>query len=325
MSIRCFYFLSLFLPLSVVAQKPPGIETSDITRFWAAVDKLATAKTHQDSIRIIQEEYINKASAGLVEFIRLRNFTAQEYVTLMGAYPRFWTSIRPSTERISHRILEIHQVLDSMQQILPGFKRPGVCFAIGCMRTGGTTTERFILIGSEIAAADSTTDKSEVNAWLKSVLGQTGDIVSMVAHEAVHTQQRGFPFFEIFSLAKHKRLNLLNNAIIEGSADFITARLLRRNINSQLHTYGEANHCLLVREFFKDFEAKPFDVSRWLYNGNNSKDRPADLGYYIGYKISEAFYNQASDKKRALKTLLRRGKYKKVFRKSKTDTSNCVD
>jgi hypothetical protein len=323
--MRYWFIWTLLLPGSVVAQKVSDIETSDITRFWMAYDKLPEAKTNQDSVRIIQEEYLNKASAGFREFIRLRNFTAQEYVALLGAHPRFWVSTRPLTEKIVQRVPEINQVLDSMQKILPDFERPGVCFAIGCMRTGGTTTERLILIGSEIAAADSTTDKSEVNAWLKSVLGQTGDIVSMVAHEAVHTRQKGFPLFEIFSLAKHKRLNLLNTAIVEGSADFITAQLLGHHINARLHTYGSANHCLLLREFFKDYEAKPFDVSRWLYNGNNSKDRPADLGYYIGYQISEAFYNQASDKKRALKTLLRRGKYKKVFRKSKIDASNCVD
>jgi hypothetical protein len=37
-----------------------------------------------------------------------------------------------------------------------------------------------------------------------------------------------------------------------------------------------------------------------LYNGNTAKNRPADLGYYIGYKISQAYYYNATDKKQAI-------------------------
>jgi uncharacterized protein YjaZ len=45
-------------------------------------------------------------------------------------------------------------------------------------------------------------------------------------------------------------------------------------------------------------------VSRWLYQGDQSKDRPADLGYYMGYKIAEAYYKRAADKKQAVKDIL---------------------
>jgi uncharacterized protein YjaZ len=41
-----------------------------------------------------------------------------------------------------------------------------------------------------------------------------------------------------------------------------------------------------------------------IYNGNNSKTRPADLGYYIGYKICESYYRQAKDKKQAVREIL---------------------
>jgi hypothetical protein len=34
------------------------------------------------------------------------------------------------------------------------------------------------------------------------------------------------------------------------------------------------------------------------------KARPADLGYYVGYKICEAYYQAARDKKQAVKDIL---------------------
>ena len=38
----------------------------------------------------------------------------------------------------------------------------------------------------------------------------------------------------------------------------------------------------------------------WLYNGEESKKRPADLGYYIGYEICKAYYENSKDKPKAL-------------------------
>jgi uncharacterized protein YjaZ len=42
------------------------------------------------------------------------------------------------------------------------------------------------------------------------------------------------------------------------------------------------------------------NVGNWLYNGLTVKNKPRDLGYYIGYKIVESFYNQAKNKKQAV-------------------------
>lgn len=46
------------------------------------------------------------------------------------------------------------------------------------------------------------------------------------------------------------------------------------------------------------------DTSEWLYNGSDVKGRPADLGYYVGFKISEAYYTKSKDKKQAIRDIL---------------------
>ena len=47
------------------------------------------------------------------------------------------------------------------------------------------------------------------------------------------------------------------------------------------------------------------DTSQWLYDqGNETTDRPGDLGYFIGYRIAEAFYERATDKRLALEAII---------------------
>jgi hypothetical protein len=45
-------------------------------------------------------------------------------------------------------------------------------------------------------------------------------------------------------------------------------------------------------------------VTEWLYNGSDVKGRPADPGYYVGFKISEAYCTKSKDKKRAIRDIL---------------------
>ena len=41
-----------------------------------------------------------------------------------------------------------------------------------------------------------------------------------------------------------------------------------------------------------------------LYNYFTSKERPADLGYYMGYQIAKEYYKNASDKKQAISDII---------------------
>lgn len=46
------------------------------------------------------------------------------------------------------------------------------------------------------------------------------------------------------------------------------------------------------------------DISAWLYDGVGTPDCPGDLGYCVGYRIAKAYYETASNKRAALRTLL---------------------
>lgn len=294
------FWLAMFFHTVVFAQERT-ISTEDITHFWEAYDELASAKSKDDSISIIHQRYLDRATEHFQTFIRIRNFTAEEYVKLIKQYPQFWKSVRPLTENIVNRKDEIETILQKFEKELPGFEVPDVCFAIGCLRTGGTTGNKLILVGAEIAAADKQVVKDELTPWLKSVIGNTGDIVSMVAHEAVHTRQKG------------RTSGLLLSVMNEGIADFVAELVSGLNINTRIHDYGKAHACELRNEFNEAVRQKNDDLKPWLYNGNSARNRVADLGYYVGYAIAETFYNKQRDKQKALSWLLDRSKYQKIY------------
>jgi hypothetical protein len=42
----------------------------------------------------------------------------------------------------------------------------------------------------------------------------------------------------------------------------------------------------------------------WLYQGGSSKDRPADLGFYMGYRICAAYHAASAYKRKAIHAML---------------------
>jgi hypothetical protein len=288
----------------VCAQSIPKITTTDITNFWIAFDSLATSR---DSLQTIQRLYIQKGTTVLKRFVKSRDLKASTYLSVIKAFPQFWKSIRQPTSNIENRGAEIEIAFQKLRRVYPKFKSPEVFFLIGCLNSGGTTGKNRIIIGSEIAAATNETVKWELPSWQKSVMGTTGDIPIMIAHEAVHTQQRLMRLPFIWGYLNHR---LLTMSLSEGAADFISQLAMGEAINKANYDYGIQNEKMLWQEFRSAMMKN--DLSNWLYNGNNSKTRPADLGYFMGAQICKAFYDRSENKAKAIKKILRM-KYNKRF------------
>jgi uncharacterized protein YjaZ len=57
---------------------------------------------------------------------------------------------------------------------------------------------------------------------------------------------------------------------------------------------------------WKKFQRKMLgtDLSGW-FSGGDLRARPADLGYFIGYRIAQSYYEHAADRRRAIRDILR--------------------
>ena len=262
------------------------IFTSDINNFWKAYDSVLKVTDTTVQKDIIQALYLDKATAGLKNFMMLRQHSASRHLRNIQRFPKFWTSVRPKTMDIENHRQEIEKMMGDFQLRYPKFRQPDIYFTIGCLNSGGTTSSDRVLIGAEIAAADKSVDASELGDWLQSVFKAQQDIVYLTTHETVHTQQKGYG-----------GENLLSRCLREGAADFIASLLMGKPLTSPYITYGIANERKIWERFKMEMDGT--NAKNWLYNGNEAKDEPADLGYFMGYTICKSFYDNAADKQKA--------------------------
>ncbi|RWU07333.1 gliding motility protein GldB-related protein [Pedobacter chitinilyticus] len=282
----------LTLGRNLYAQKQTFISTTDIDHFWTAYDAIQQAKDFSEKIFIINEQYINKGSKGLKAFMEVRQYNDTLWVELIDKLPKFWNSIRANTLNIKHKTAELEKAIIKLKDIYPELKPAEMYFTIGGLRSAGTVKDNMVLVGAEIATGNASIDVSEfTNNWLKNVFqGQSLDnIVSLNIHEYIHTQQ------------KPNGSSLLSQVIREGSCDFIAELSIQKPLQTKYLSYGKAN-ALSIKELFKK-EMFLSDYTNWLYNGSQ-RSEDADLGYYVGYEICKAYYQQAKNKTQAIKDII---------------------
>jgi len=281
------------LAFALTAQDSQKVFTSDIDNFWVAYDSIQRTDDSLQQIQFIQILYINKGTKGLKAFMVARNYNAKLWVALIRKYPKFWNSIRPNTLTVKSYSAEIEKSIVRFKELYPGLKEAKMYFTVGGLRSGGTTMNDMVLVGSEIATGNASTDVSEfTNNWLAGVFRnqQADNLVNLNIHEYVHTQQKG-----------GDPKILLGQAIKEGACDFIMELVIDKPLQNNYIVYGREHEATLKEEFKGDMFSS--NISDWLYNGSNAKT-VADLGYFMGYIICKAYYNNSRDKKRAIKEII---------------------
>jgi len=264
--------------------------TSDLDNFWRAYALAIAADTIAMKEKIYQREYFDKGSPGLKHFLQSRIKSARNLARATEVRPKYYASLKEVTPRVAEMEPVIRASFRKLKGLYSDAVFPDVYFLIGIMNSGGTTADSGLLIGVEMHGKTPNTDMSEMDNWLKAVLSPTDMLPGIVAHELTHYQQG------------HGGKTLLGQSIHEGSADFIGEMISGMSINERLRAYGAAHEADLWHEFSQAMSGK--DTSQWLYQGDKSKDRPADLGYYMGCRIAQSCYEHAADKRQAIRDIL---------------------
>ena len=292
--------LILILPLITVAQTEKKLNrdpetvkfvTSDIDNFWRAYDLAARETDADKKIAIYQTEYLDKGSDGLKDFVRLRIRSAKNLAATIDKMPGYYASIRPTTLQIAGMEKKMRASFRKFKKVYPDAVFPDVYFLVGVANSGGTTGPSGLLIGSEMYGRTPDTPENELSPWLKMVLSTTRKIPAIVSHESCHYNQ-----------SYDEPRTLLGKSIQEGTCDFIGEMISGDIINVPQKTYGDAHQADLWRQFQTEMNGS--DYRNWLYNGSTSTDRPADLGYYMGYRIVGSYYRRTKDKKQAVRDIL---------------------
>lgn len=269
------------------------LAVSDVTNFWSAYD--AYLKGNRSAF---QSQYLDKASPGLIDFIRVRSLTATSVAQMIDAYPRYFAAMRTTHAALINGTMsqQVRANYATMMALYPGTVYPTVTFLVGRFSTGGTTSNNRILIGAEFYGGDAGVPIDELGSFQRSNVHPLSALPVIVAHEHVHIlQSRAGGIFG--------RKTLLEQSVTEGAADFVGELVSGGNINAGLRPWAMAREHALWVEFQSAMNGT--DVSRWLYNqGDATADRPGDLGYFMGYQIAQAYYNRATDKAAAVKAII---------------------
>jgi hypothetical protein len=271
--------------------------TSDLAHFWDAYD----AGGKDGVVSAFQERYLNVASPGLRDFIQSRKLTAASLANMVRAYPLYFAAIRSNTLRLAGEPALLDTIRVHFQQIealYPPAVYPPVTFLIGRFSTGGTTSRNGMLIGTEFYAIDDTTPLQELNTFARNNVKPLDSIPLIIAHEHVHILQ-----VQARRLMAKANQTLLEQSLLEGSADFVGELVSGSHINRAIYEWALARESDLWAEF--QLVMNGTDVRQWLYNqGSATPDRPGDLGYFVGYRIAQAYYAAASNKTAALREII---------------------
>ncbi|WP_157158218.1 carbohydrate-binding module family 20 domain-containing protein [Chryseobacterium populi] len=241
-------------------------ETKDTDSFWKAFDKMEASAENPFT------EYMKNGSPGVKGFTEFRIINADSLYSKVKKRKADYLLSRNVLAGIGQKEKRTKAIYSALKYWYPDAKYPPVYFVYGRFNSGGTVSGDGIILGTEM---------------LKNLDGVTG----LIAHELIHFQQN-----------EKGNNTLLKQSLHEGSADFIGELVSGENINTKAFTYGEAHSDKLCREFVTKLKGE--DYTDWLYENSKKDDRPNDLGYWIGYKISEAYFNKQTDKHKAVYTIL---------------------
>ena len=263
--------------------------TTDIDHFWVAYPAALRDTAHAD--RIFQAQYFDPGSPGLqAYFTRKYKGDAHLFARHILQRPQYYASARQTMRSAAEQKPRIMMVLQRLQQLYPPVRFNPVYLLVGGF--AGSTAQPAGLLVEVDGAKGPGVDTAELSLVQRNRSGPVTLLPALIIHEMIHNTQQPLDG------------TLLSGVIREGMADFVAELVTGHpGTNARLHVYGNAHK----RELWQAFRPVMLgnNPQHWLVNSHEeTPDKPCDLGYYVGYKICQAYYNKATDKRQAVTTML---------------------
>jgi hypothetical protein len=256
----------------------------DVERFYKVLD----TASEDDLEARLKDEYLHIGSKGLA-FFRLAKIGKDD--NFVAYVKRRKAELLKNKDRIfatKDAEKRIRASFFAYKYLYPDAVFPPVYLVIGREASGGTSCPEGLILGAEMSVNDPAV------------------VHQIVAHELIHFNQ------------KMGSGNLLNATLAEGMADFLGELSSGGCINSPLHKYGNAHEVEIWNQWKHDV-ANGNKIADWIGTYSQTVPRPGDLGYFVGYKISHAYYDKVPDKLKAVKDLLTRKDAAKIVEESGYD------
>ncbi|MEO1625376.1 MAG: hypothetical protein AAFV25_09470 [Bacteroidota bacterium] len=288
------------------------VVTSPMSRFWTYF-----AQATQDTANAKQylAKFICEGSDAIKDYyhIRYENVDRIHHVMIQKNvdYYRYLQSYftDDKLEKVSQ---ESKTMMQRFSELYPKAVFPKAYIVPDLINGSGTLTELGLYIGGDMFAKSDRMPVENLNDWQRSTINEFDNMKYHLVHELMHFQQ-SYSDFE-------NRELLLGKMIEEGSCDFLVSLLtddkkaspgVQRNLD---YVAIPENKAFVMKELQRDLYSG--DLSKWMHNGGAITDRPSDLGYTVGFLVCKSYYDNSSDKKAAIHTLLNTDDFKEIYRAS---------
>jgi Predicted Zn-dependent protease (DUF2268) len=256
----------------------------DLDRFARAIARI---RSGADALATIEAEYFAPATPGLKALIARKGTSAAGLAADIGKQPAAYAEMAQLVERLKRHEPAIRRSFASLEELYPDSVFPPVFYLASDPSFGGGLADPAgVLIAFGPRGFEDVVDR----------------MPHLVAHELAHVQQAMLQGIERYRSIYGPNGSLLAIGIREGSADLIAQLTSGGHINPRAHAYGIQHEYALWRQFQKDMNSTA--TGDWMFVTPSNSEWPQDLGYFVGYRISEAYYRRAPDKARALRDIL---------------------
>lgn len=257
----------------------PVIQTGDVALFYRLYD----AADGRPSAEQLQRDYLDAGSDGLRTFASLRRTTAERIAEAIARRPEMYERARSCADALPRVRERLQAAMGTLAELYPDARFPPVTLAIGRGRPVG--------IGSPVTGLQIGVEALCAADFFHADLEDR--FVYVIAHEYAHVQQAP-------ALAEREDLTVLERSLLEGAAEFIGERIAGDVAYAHLRTQTAGREAEIETAFVADMDRT--DFSNWL---DNTGSHPSpDLGYWVGYRIVRAYFENAPDKRQAIRDIL---------------------
>jgi hypothetical protein len=257
----------------------PVIQIEDVDRFYKVYDAAGGHPTADQ----LQHDYIDPGSEGLHHLAKARNVSGITIAKTLAEHPEIYSDAKRCMAVLPRVRERVQAALIELGRLYPEARFPPVTIAVGRgkpVAIGGPTSG--VQIGLEALCATN---------WLNPNVEER--FVHVIAHEYAHVQQSQ-------TLADNEQPTVLQLSLLEGAGEF-TAELISGEVAYSQFGASTAGREKEIETAFVPDEDKT-DLSNWFQN--STREKPGDLGYWVGYRIVKSYYQHAADKRRAFREIL---------------------
>lgn len=260
------------------------IISTDIKNFIDAYNSLSQDK---DSISIFQEMYFDNASPGMKEYLTKHSFNAEDLIREMRMHPEKYSGVEKFYDRLSEFETDYLKELEAYKSVMPNAMFPPV----------------YLIVGNYTGIAQAS--KLGQLVTIEKATEEPDKLLTLMIHELTHFQQAMNMGIEKYTGVYAKQDNMLDLILREGCAEFVTYKLVRKNEDqfSRLKKYEE-NEAELWKKFMSDLKEQQSAYWLSVTPENSENGNTILLGYAVGYKIIEAYYNHVGNNEQALDDIL---------------------